>query len=213
MGIIETLLAVRQTSCNNICLVEYIMPTLKAAIPYRQYKYLTEKFKCLEDNSPLKFALNLVKSVNTASYKLMKEILGDSNIINKDKHKLVNAIKLNTVSSKRATYISMNPSLYSPKIYQNDTINEYKRIQYNRLRLPSHYLSVEIGRWSRTPQEERLCTCLQDVQTENNIVFQCELTAFIRLEYHITVSNLVQLFNLNAKLIASFVYDVIKKMY
>ena len=117
MGIIKTLLAVRQTSCNDICLVECDMPTLKAAIRYRQYKYLTEKFKCLEGNSTLKFALNLVESVITASYKIIKEMLGDLNIINKDKHKLVNAIKLNTVSSKRTTCMSVNPSLSSPKLY------------------------------------------------------------------------------------------------
>ena len=41
--------------------------------------------------------------MNTASYKIMKEILGDSNVVTNDKHKLVDVIILNTAASKRAT--------------------------------------------------------------------------------------------------------------
>ena len=38
------------------------------------------------------------------------------------------------LSTKHMTYLSMNPLLTSPKVYQNSTIEEYKRIRYTRAR-------------------------------------------------------------------------------
>ena len=58
MSIIQTLLAVRQTTCNDLCLVECDMPSLKALVRQRQHKYFTEKLRILKDDSPLKFAFN-----------------------------------------------------------------------------------------------------------------------------------------------------------
>ena len=71
MNIIKTLLAVCQTTCNDMCLVECDMPSLKALVRQRQHKYITEKLRIWQDDSPPNFALNLVESANTVSYRII----------------------------------------------------------------------------------------------------------------------------------------------
>ena len=51
-------------------------------------------------------------------------------------------------------------------------IPDYLRITFTRFRLSSHRLRVEVGRWSRTPREERVCACGTGVQDEFHL-FQC----------------------------------------
>ena len=54
------------------------------------------------------------------------------------------------------------------------TIPDYLRIEFTRYRLSSHRLRVEIGLWSRTPPEERVCSCGTGIQNESHI-FECPL--------------------------------------
>ena len=121
MGIIKSLLAVRKTSCNDLCLIECDMPTLKAAIRHRQHKYLRKKLIDAHDESPLRFAINLVESANTASYKIIKDTFAASDILKKDKQKLTQDVRENYDSPKRMTYLSLNPLLASPNIYRDET--------------------------------------------------------------------------------------------
>ena len=53
-------------------------------------------------------------------------------------------------------------------------IPDYLRINFTRYRLSSHRLRVEIGRWSRTPHDQRTCLCSTGVQDEIHI-FDCPL--------------------------------------
>ena len=59
------------------------------------------------------------------------------------------------------------------------TINEHDRIAASRLRLSSHSLAIETGRWSRVPRERRLCSC-GEVQTEEHVVCHCPRTIHVR---------------------------------
>ena len=212
MSIIKTLLSVRQTTCNNLCLVECGMPSLKAFIRQRQYKYFSKKLQDLQDDSPLRFALNLVESLNTASYRIINEVLTNSNIIHNDNVDISDKIRSDIESPKRMVYLSMNPQLVSPGVYKNSSIKEYKRIQYTRARLSSHYLRVETGRWSRIPREERLCTCGKDVQTEAHVMLKCELTEEIRMKYLVTLSEIEELFTLEDDVVVNFIYEIMQKM-
>ena len=56
--------------------------------------------------------------------------------------------------------MSLNPDLEYDSMY-----DERKRMDFSRLRLSSHRLAVETGRWSRVPADRRLCACGL-VQTE-----------------------------------------------
>ena len=49
---------------------------------------------------------------------------------------------------------------------------DYLRITFTRFRLSSHRLRIEVGRWSRTPRDQRLCFCGTGVQDEFHL-FQC----------------------------------------
>ena len=106
----------------------------------------------------------------------------------------------------------MNPSLKSPTIYNNDDIDEYKRKEYTRSRLSSHNLRIERGRWSRTPPNERLCTCQKNVQTEEHVFLFCELTEEIRTKYRITHVELDTFLQLDDQIITDFIFEIMKKM-
>ena len=79
-------------------------------------------------------------------------------------------------ASKFQTYQALNPTLDVHPLYTTSkpTIPDYLRISFTRYRLSSHRLRVEIGRWSRTLHDERVCSCGTGVQDEIHI-FQCPL--------------------------------------
>ena len=87
-------------------------------------------------------------------------------------------------STRRTTYKQLNPHLISPAIYRNSNFRtpEPYRIAYTRLRLSSHHLKIETGRWSRIPREERLCPC-GSVQDEVHVLLYCPLLENIRGDY------------------------------
>ena len=87
----------------------------------------------------------------------------------------------NTESSRRITYKQLNPNLESPTLYRNQSlyIPEHYRIAYTRMRLSSHHLKIETGRWSRIPRERRLCQC-GSVQDEVHVILHCPLLQTIR---------------------------------
>ena len=75
-----------------------------------------------------------------------------------------------------------------------------------RLRLGSHYLRVETGRWSRTPLELRTCPCMTDVQTETHVLLNCPLTEHLRNEMNIICEDIAELFNACNRLLITAEY-------
>ena len=75
----------------------------------------------------------------------------------------------------------LNPDLESPNLYRNHNlyIPEHYRTAYTRMRLSSHNLKIETGRWSRIPRERRLCQC-GSVQDEVHVILHCPLLQNIR---------------------------------
>ena len=70
-----------------------------------------------------------------------------------------------------------------PPIYwRRKEIKEFDRVAVTRIRLSSHRLAIETGRWSRLPREERKCTC-GEIQTERHIVNECVRTSDVRMVY------------------------------
>ena len=62
-------------------------------------------------------------------------------------------------ATKFVTYREvLNPDLEFHDIYKSSVyIPDYLRVAFSRLRLMSHNLKIETGRWSRLPRESRLC--------------------------------------------------------
>ena len=79
-------------------------------------------------------------------------------------------------ATKFQTYRLLNPTLDTHPLYtkSSPTIPDYLRITFTRYRLSSHRLRVEMGRWSRTPSDQRICPCGTGIQNEGHI-FQCPI--------------------------------------
>ena len=96
--------------------------------------------------------------------------------------------------TKLRLYLKMNPQLTVHPIYQtkntNDIIDDNLRITFTRVRLCSHRLRSETGRWFRIPADQRLCHhCTTGVQDENHIL-QCPSTQNILVEYGVSTNDL-----------------------
>ena len=105
---------------------------------------------------------------------------------------------LDSNSSKRQQYLKWNPNLtINPFLIDSlqDKIQEYDRTAVNRLRLISHNLKVERGRWTRIPPEERLCKCGEDIQDEPHVLISCPLSAHLRTNYNIDAIDINGLYN------------------
>ena len=194
--IVKALLDVRNTSCNDTCLVEADMPSLSALVRKKMQRYLQGKIPKLQCDDPLWKAIELCRSADTKSYRYIQTIFEDqSDIYVEDKSRRAEELKASS-STKRGTFIKLNPSLQQHKVYKNDVLPEFKRIEFTRFRLSSHNLKVETGRWSRTEQENRTCSCTAGgVQDETHVLFKCDFTANIRERHNIQGDSLEDLFD------------------
>ena len=107
----------------------------------------------------------------------------------------------------------LNPLLSVHNVYKSNVyIPDYQRESFSRLRLMSHSLRIETGRWSRTPRQDRVCVCdgIQ-VQTERHVLLECPLSEHLRGRY-----SMLQFVNINDLLnedvyvreLCSFIFDV-----
>ena len=155
MGIIKSLLSVRKSTCNDLCLVECGLPSLKALINDKRSQYVRQMVN-LEEESLLKYAMNMIATIKSPTNELIRNSIKITDWIKLDKNKNMEGIKVNINSTKRKVYLEINPSLEWPTVYSKWNISEHKRIEYTRARLSSHNVKIETGRWIRTPREERL---------------------------------------------------------
>ena len=78
---------------------------------------------------------------------------------------------LESTSTRMTTYREFNQNVARHRMYEAN-VPENERIAFTRIRLGSHRLKIETGRWSRIPETERLCTC-GSVQTEKHVLLDC----------------------------------------
>ena len=188
---LKRLLDVRLTTCNDLCYIEAGYSSLKAIVKNRQRKFFTKMYnerKFMTDD-PFNLVLNLVLNNRYNSKTYVYDLI---NIDIDDCSCDIQALKDNIISSessRRITYCDfMNPSLHIHNIYiGRHNIHEDHRVHFTRLRLSSHSLAIETGRWNRRgrgrlPLEERLCSC-GAVQTEYHVLSQCPISLDIREDY------------------------------
>ena len=76
---------------------------------------------------------------------------------------IITSAAVNDPDSKLGTYLRVNPDL-KPYVPIPPNLLEDERKLVTRFRTGSHSLSIELGRFSRTPRPNRLCSCLTSIQ-------------------------------------------------
>jgi hypothetical protein len=89
---------------------------------------------------------------------------------------------MTSTATRMVTYREINRELSVHPAYTCTDIPESSRISLSRMRLSSHYLRIETGRWSRMPKEKRTCIC-GNIQTEEHVLISCRETEPLRAEY------------------------------
>ena len=180
-GALKALLSVRETTRNDVILLETGMPTVKELISMRTIAFVKKNVRADKDSTPLAKAFKMCEEKGTSGYRYLKRLLDSPQIVCLQETKRNFAQETGT---KAVTYKEMNPGLNVHKVYLSDKyIDERKRAAFTKFRVSSHSLKVETGRWSRIERENRLCGCERGVQDETHVVFDCERTEAIRTKY------------------------------
>ena len=180
LSTIKAMLGVRIQTPTDLVHLELGIPTIDGLIKKRQQDFLLKvRASNFYDVSPLKLAMELCQRVNSPMGKYLSKLNSEDPV--EASLSLLKQRVRNSQTSRCATYLTINPDLIVHPIYTSRlNVPEHRRIALTRIRLSSHYLRIETGRWSRTPREERLCQCGLDVQTECHVLLQCPQTETFR---------------------------------
>lgn len=197
MTTLKALLGVRPTTCNDLVLIEAGVLDAKAFIIEKQKQFFKKllsrpNFQSSYLHNVIQMSINAHSEMGVYLSNLMDKLddVSDSNAQVKDK-------VLNSDSTRRVEYRKLNPTLSVHPMYSREiVVSEHARIYMSRIRLSSHRLKVETGRWARIPRDQRLCECGQ-IQNEFHVLVKCPLNKQIRKEYPRceTVISLADLFD------------------
>jgi len=99
--------------------------------------------------------------------------------------------------TKFRTYVHINPYMTVFPMYVGKVLSipDRDRVYDTRLRLSSHKLAIQTGRWSRIRREDRLCP-YGVIQTEEHVICHCPLSDHIRSQYGtVSFSNIAVFFD------------------
>ena len=132
---------------------------------------------------------------------------------------IIEQVRTQDLGTKFGNYRErLNPDLsvhgmYSSRRYIPDCL----RTSFSRVRLMSHSLKVETGRWSRTPREQRLCDRCDAgaVQDEEHALITCSFTQHLRRRHqnlNFTSMNALLEEEENLRDLAEYVHSVAQCM-
>ena len=174
---IKAVLGVRVTTPTDLCVIEGGFKPLTGLVKNRQ-KTFFEKMASRsdvqdDDDDPFSHVMSITKELHKPMQTYIDSIVNGGDVAKEELERIKLSVT-NATGTKFRTYMSLNPELSVHNLYSSKapTIPDYLRITFSRFRLSSHRLRVEMGRWSRTPPLERLCSCGQGIQDEHHI-FVC----------------------------------------
>ena len=176
------MLGVRQQTCSDLVYLELGKGSAKAEIKRRQLAFLKGKQLMPEfEYSLLGEAIRKAKQCRSQMGKYIMELeILQVDPVAQELQTCQQRVK-DSGSSRRLIYQEINPTLEEHEVYKAN-VPEHHRVAFSRLRLSSHRLKCETGRWSRLPVEQRLCSC-GVIQTESHVLIECPLTEEIRSEF------------------------------
>jgi hypothetical protein len=204
MTVLKVLLGVRMTTSNDICLLELGYPSLKGFIKNKQRSVIGTLISEREhmEGDPFNYVWHLCKDAKTPGARYILSLLHqEQDFVTSNLDRIRESVRGST-RTKLMTYINdMNPELLVHDMYtdRSNSVPEYKRIAFTRLRVISHHLAIKTSLWSTLPRDRRLCQC-GEIQTEVHIVCQCVRTAGVRAKYPDLNFSLPEIFNADNKL-------------
>ena len=212
------MLRVRLTTCNDLCYIESGYAPLKAIVKNKQRKFFVNMHhdRVTMQDDPLGFVIKLVLNSRYNTKRYLHDLINNSNV--DDFQHEIELLKTNlrlSESSRRVVYCrDINANLSVHNLYlTKSNIFEVHRVAFTRLRVSSHSLAVETGRWNRRgrgrlPMEERLCSC-GAVQSEEHVMSFCPLSQHIRDEYSFTGINDLMSGNITDEVVCKIIYQVL----
>ena len=210
---LKLLLGVRLQTCTDLVIIESGEGSAKAHIQSRQVTFLKKLYSRHDfRESPVCFAMHLAKRAKSPMGLYMQKLESTTHDPIQKEADCIKQKILHSESSRRQAYLSINPSLDRHMMYSVTEIPEYARRAFTRIRLGSHWLKIETGRWSRIDREQRTCPC-GNIQTEEHMICVCPYTAHLRDKFiSIDFTSIKDVMaSENMKDIASLCYAVLQQ--
>ena len=177
MKAVKALLGVRITTPNDLCLIEGGLRPLSAIVKSRQNKFFKKMLATRSEmnDDPFMHIFCVTRDMNRTMWRYIESVMSTDDIVTEEIQNIKNSIENQPSSAtKFLTYKTFNPTLSTHNLYTTSapSIPDFLRITFTRFRLSSHRLRVEVGRWSRTPHDQRICSCGTGIQDEVHL-FQC----------------------------------------
>jgi len=206
---LKHLLAVRQTTCNDVVFAETGEYSVGTLVTEKQLKFF-KKIKARPAdyvNKTIDLAIRSRTPMGKYIQNLMDNARGHHTKLT-FKTDLLTRLSA-AQSTKRMTYKQINPTLHKYEPMISTEIPERNRIALTRLRTGSHRLKCETGRWARIPADQRLCNCGTGVQDERHVLLLCPLSDELRQQFNIQYDELATLFEHNVKNLAEYCHKII----
>ena len=123
---------------------------------------ILEKVRELNDTDPLGYIISTAKQHRLKEVKHYEDLVANNESVDEIKNKFEEDIKTmirckaEKGRSKYVTYLTINPYLQTPKIYESIKFHNDRSVISN-LRVSSHNLQIEMGRRTVTPGGLRTC--------------------------------------------------------
>ena len=179
INMIKAALNVRPSTPNALVIIESGLKPLKAIIYARQLNFY-KRFKNSLSEDGVRHQMMDIMTTNPTQYirhyiDLENQYQESTEIYKKFDEELKSSIrkKVDDGCYKFQIYLKINPQLErSPYLHENSAPITNDII---RFRLGSHYLPIEIGRWSRTPRTDRKCIYCDELGDEAHYIYKCTL--------------------------------------
>ncbi|MPC22627.1 hypothetical protein E2C01_015645 [Portunus trituberculatus] len=166
------------TTYNELWYLELGLAPLRALLTSRQRMWRERREM---NDGPWSHLVRLVREANTPMGRFISDLISQEKDDVGEAISALRAAVVATSSSRRATYVSLNPDVSVHDLYlTRKCINDVHKTSFIKIRVSGHNLAVETGRWNRRGRG-RPCG---EAQTELHVVESCSLTQLIREHHH-----------------------------
>ena len=172
--LIKSSLGVRKSTANDLVLVESGLLSLRGMIESRQHKFYETFISNLKPGSA---RLSVFSSLRNNGNKYLQHY---SNMLHtytspndiRTHHKQVIKDKIKRLASSNEHYKYKLYMSFNPNLTPADLSKSYS-YAFSRLRLSSHSMPIEIGRWTRIKRESRICEVCKTMGDEKHFIYSC----------------------------------------